>query len=331
MPKNPLFSTYRTGENRVTASMLAVFERIDASILERLLAGASGESSLTFVSFANQVGDIPGSVPDAAISASFHYLFEVKTELDALRHEQLDSHLLGLTGVFKDERLLMITPDPEQPQLIEALADAPVTWFNFARLNQAIDELLDDRTELISEQSRFLLRELQALFEHEGLLDQLDTVVVAARAAYPEYERHSAYVCQTGRAFRKSLRRMAFYTAGEIQREVPEILANRDPVVFSAQEAERYRASDDQTDQTIGRLIDELLADSPRTPGESYRVFLLSGRDDEHTLVLPHPVRNTTRDHKGKPWAWTLGQRYTRSDLLERAPTTTDELAENGG
>ena len=237
MPKNPLFSTYRTGENRVTASMLAVFERVDASILERLLAGASGESSLTFVRFVNQVGGVAGSVPDAAISASFHYLFEVKTELDALRRKQLESHLAGLTGAFKDERLFVITPDPEQPRLIEDLADMPITWFNFARLNQAIDELLDDRTELISEQSRFLLRELQALFEHEGLLEQLDTVVVAARAAYPEYGRHSAYVCQTGRAFRKGLRRMAFYTGGEIQREAPEILANRDPVVFSAQEA----------------------------------------------------------------------------------------------
>lgn len=127
MPKNPLFSTYRTGENRVTASMLAVFERIDATILERLLAGASGESSLTFVRFANQVAGLAGSVPDAAISASFHYLFEVKTELDTLRRKQLESHLAGLTGAFKDERLFVITPDPEQPQIIEDLADRPVT------------------------------------------------------------------------------------------------------------------------------------------------------------------------------------------------------------
>ncbi len=37
MPRNPLFSTYRQGENRVTASMLAVFERLDFSLLERLL------------------------------------------------------------------------------------------------------------------------------------------------------------------------------------------------------------------------------------------------------------------------------------------------------
>ena len=81
----------------------------------------------------------------------------------------------------------------------------------------------------------------------------------------------------------------------------------------------------------LGGSIDELLADSPRTPGDSYQVFLLSRPEDERTLVLPHPIRNTTRDHKGKPWAWTLSQRYIRSDLLERAPETTDELAANGG
>ncbi|HEY5477402.1 MAG TPA: hypothetical protein VIK11_11900 [Tepidiformaceae bacterium] len=45
MAKNPLFSTYRQGENRVTSSMLAVFERIDLSLLEMILASAAGESA----------------------------------------------------------------------------------------------------------------------------------------------------------------------------------------------------------------------------------------------------------------------------------------------
>ena len=54
MSKGPLFSTYRQGENRVTASMLAVFERIDLALVERLLGAASGESELQMVSFRNQ-------------------------------------------------------------------------------------------------------------------------------------------------------------------------------------------------------------------------------------------------------------------------------------
>jgi hypothetical protein len=44
MSKNPLFSTYRQGENRVTSSMLAVFERIDLSLLETLLGAAAGRT-----------------------------------------------------------------------------------------------------------------------------------------------------------------------------------------------------------------------------------------------------------------------------------------------
>lgn len=35
MPKSPPFSTYRQAEDRVTASLMAVFERIDPSNLER--------------------------------------------------------------------------------------------------------------------------------------------------------------------------------------------------------------------------------------------------------------------------------------------------------
>ena len=70
MPKGPLFSTYRQGENRVTASLMAVFERIDLSKVERILASASEDSALQLFSFENQVrGRSSSSVPDARISA----------------------------------------------------------------------------------------------------------------------------------------------------------------------------------------------------------------------------------------------------------------------
>jgi hypothetical protein len=82
--KNPLFSTYRQGENRVTSSMLAVFERIDLSLLETVLAAASGESSLQMVSFTNQPPGKGHSIPDALISAHFAYWFEVKTSHNAV-------------------------------------------------------------------------------------------------------------------------------------------------------------------------------------------------------------------------------------------------------
>ena len=47
MARAPLFSTYRQGENRVTSSLLAVFERIDLSAVARLLGAATGEPTLS--------------------------------------------------------------------------------------------------------------------------------------------------------------------------------------------------------------------------------------------------------------------------------------------
>ena len=46
----------------------------------------------------------------------------------------------------------------------------------------------------MTEQARFLLAELVALYEADELLSADDTVVVAARAAWPEYQQLAAYV-----------------------------------------------------------------------------------------------------------------------------------------
>jgi hypothetical protein len=76
---------------------------------------------------------------------------------------------------------------------------------------------------VIGEQSRFLLNELVALYEMDGLLTTDDTVVVAARVAWPEYQRFAAYVCQPNRSFRVGLTHLGFYAHGAIQPLVPRI------------------------------------------------------------------------------------------------------------
>ena len=331
MAKTPLFSTYRQGENRVTSSMMAVFERIGIGYVERLLAAASGESSLAIVTFVNQYATGAKSVPDAAITANCRYLFEVKTARGALRPDQLAAHAASLTGSADDERLFVITPDPAEPAVIGELGRPDVVWFNFLALSQAIDELLADPTELVSEQTRFLLRELQALFAEDGLLGHRDTVVVAARIAWPEYRRYGAYICQPNRAFQEGVRWIAFYAGGEIQPRVPQILARRDNVAISEETVASLAASTDPTDAAMADLIGRLISDGSRREGTISQVFLLSGCEDDRTLRLPKPVRNTTRDRNGQPWAWTLGQRYTRSDILATGPETTGELEARGG
>jgi hypothetical protein len=211
------------------------------------------------------------------------------------------------------------------------LGDSRVTWLNFQGLDQAIAELLGDETELLAEQTRFLLHELRSLFAHEGLIGQEDTVVVAAKDAYPEYRRLAAYVCQAGRSFREGIGRMGFYYDGAIQPEIPLIRHRRDNVIFSADAAAARRESNDPAGNEIASLIDQLLAEGTRVPGQSYQVFLLSELGADETLLLDRAITNTTTDRKGNPWAWTLGQRYTQAGALERGATTTTELERLGG
>lgn len=47
----PLFSTYRQGENLVTASLLSVLARLGISLTERILASILEEPELSLVSF----------------------------------------------------------------------------------------------------------------------------------------------------------------------------------------------------------------------------------------------------------------------------------------
>ena len=178
MANSPLFSTYRGGENRVTSSMMAVFQRLELSLLERLLGAVAQESALQLVAFVNQPAGAGASVPDARVSARFDYWFETKTVPNALGAKQLSEHYKNLTVGAKHERLFVVTPDAEKPAALASLDDDRVIWFNFRAMSDAIDEILDDNTTFVGEQTRFLLRELQQLFSEDGLLDIADTVVV---------------------------------------------------------------------------------------------------------------------------------------------------------
>jgi hypothetical protein len=327
MSKNPLFSSYRTGENRVTASIVAVLERIDLSLVERLLSSATEETDLQMVSFQNQVAAGKGSVPDAGISAKFRYLFEVKTSPHALRADQLEQHLRILDGKFEDERLFVLTPDYAEPEVIGYLDSPKLAWLSFHALDQAIASALQAEEELLGEQTRFLLYELRALFAHEGLLGQENTVVVAARTAYPEYLKTAAYACQPGRAFREGITRMGFYNKGWIRPEIPLIRHRRDNVTLSEEYAATLHESGDPLDAELADLIPVMLEVSKRVEGQQYQVFLLSKPNDtKQTLKLRQPIENTTTDYKGNTWAWTMSQRYVQSAALQKDPATTAEL-----
>jgi len=322
--RTPLFSTYRQGENRVTSSLLAVFERVGLDLVERLLGAAAGESSLQLVSFANQSGKGGSGVPDAVVSARFRFLFEVKTARGAIRgpdaEQQLRRHLARLDGSYGEERLFVVTPDGTEPDLLKSLDDPRVRWLSFHALAQAIDELLGDSTEPAGERDRYLLRELLALFHNDVLLATEDTVIVAARDAYHYYLDHGAYICQPNRSFKPHLERMGFYLAKEIRPEVPAILAHHQQVLFSFDEADRLEGEGEPQAAILAAVIRTAIAGGDREADTSYDVFLLSRPDDSRSLVLERAVVHTGAG------AWTQQQRYARADRLRMA-RTTDDLA----
>ncbi len=326
-------STYRTGENRVTSSTMAVFERIDLALVQELLRAVTGMGSeLEAVSFENLVVT-PHAVPDAQISARFSWWFETKTETDAYAHEghgrtQLRQHSKLLDD--PDALLFVITPDPVRPTWFETLdgvADASfrrrILWFSFRDLAEAIHKLITDPARVTGEQTRFLLAELMALYEADGLLSADDTVVVAARSAWPEYLQLAAYICQPNRSFRAGLKYFGFYAEGVIQPLIAQIRQHHVAVLFTPAEAIARRASG-QTE--VADLIDHLLSDGSRTENESYDVLLLTGPDDPQTVHLKAPITNDTVTESGKPWGWTLSQRYTSLDKLTSGITHTSQL-----
>ena len=304
---------------------MAVFERIDLSNLERILASASEDSALQLFSFENQVhGGSSPSVPDARISASFALWFETKTAPGQVRLDQLRGHLKHLGDGHGYERLFLLTPDSEEPEAVATIDDARLKWLSFKALSQAIDDLLGDDRELVSEKEELLLRELQALFEVDNLLgDPRGVVVVPAGNAYREYLELSAYICQPRRAF-KPVERMAFYCRGKIEREIPLVRHVVDEVEFTREDAERLRSSRDPLDVEVADLVVRALDERRKPEGTLSKVFLLSGPDDPETVRLEASIANDATDANGRTTAWVMMQRYASLSALQFARLTSD-------
>ncbi len=88
-----IFSTYSTGENRVTASIMAVLRSLSLHRIERLLGALLEQPELELVQFENQPARGGEGVPDALILSSCRLLVETKVARNAVNKRQLERHL----------------------------------------------------------------------------------------------------------------------------------------------------------------------------------------------------------------------------------------------
>jgi len=314
-----LFSTYSTGENRVTASILAVLRSLSLDRIQRLIGALLEESEFELVKFQNQPSKGGAGVPDAVIQSSCRLLIETKVKRNAVKPDQLKRHLERLDEAVETTRLLLVlSPDDTRPAVLDTLLDNRLIWSSFAALDQAIDEMLADKYEVISEREAFLLRELQNMLMAESLVSSAnDVVVVPARNAWPEYQRYHAYVCQPDRPFQQ-VARMAFYAHGEIHPLVPLILETHDHVEFLP---DRHKGR-------LGELVATNLKVGQRKLDTAYKVVFLSAPDSPDTLNLGRTIPNDLKTDSGKTTAFTQNQRYVSSGRLKTAKTTSDLVEE---
>ena len=349
---NPLFSRYSQGENRVTASILAVFERISFALLERILQIICEEPNESLLEIKNQIKPKgSNAIPDGAIQASFAYWIETKVVPGTVDKNQLQRHLQALEQHpnAAKKKLIVLSPDNLQPQVVTDLNNKHVVWANFNTLTNAISEVLSlnenwltNSFSLASEQEKVLLRELVQMFLAEGLLgaDRSDSVlIVPARNAIYDYLKYSAYLCQPNRSF-QNVEYLGFYHGGSIDRRIAKLL---DPPIESVlltkegvqdlidtnNQNKNNKGNKIISEESITMLQSLVVKLEPPRYGDTMKVFFLSSPDEADTIQLKQDIQNDLKSFTNKPSAFTMGQRYVSLASLKKNPKTTTELLDN--
>ena len=326
-----LFSTYRQGENRVTATFMAILQRLSLPNMHRILRALLGDDSFSLVTFENQPKG-KASTPDAKIRTGPTVWIETKTERGSLTLRQVKDHLKSVSA---GEKLLLLTPDDSEPSWLDDLnrcaEDKEVVWSNFIALFEIIGEILDDKDEPPSEREAFLLREFVSMLEQEGLTiaPQDRVIVVPAGHAWEMYKSLSVYRRSRDIRYRPS-DHMAFYRDGKIQKLVPRIRSVAESLNLTLSE-QRAALCGTEADEDARRRKEHAekawrrIEEKQRRQefDNQFMVFFLSGPDDSETIRLCEPIINNVEDRNGKPWPFVYGRvRYVTLESLEKARYT---------
>jgi len=149
-------------------------------------------------------------------------------------------------------------------------------------------------------------------------------LVVSGGHDYARYQATGALILEGDQQLAEGVTHIGFY-AKVIQPHVAAIVADHPNLLFDASTAAQLRATGKATDERVAAIIDDAVQASPDLADRSHRVLLLSPADDEATLVLDGPVKNT-KQLSGRPVAWTLGSKVVPLQALATSPPTTDDL-----
>lgn len=326
-----LFSTYSQNENRVTSTFLAVLRSLSLNLMQQIIGAMIGDE-VELISFTNQPASKRQknhSVPDAKISGDFEILIETKLQQNAVEKGQIEKHQEQL-GDRKNAYLVILTPDPACPGVVENISskDPRIMWCSFNQINNIINDFFENGSEVISEKEAFLLKNFQMLLDHENLLSNPEVLIIPASFAWSHYLNTSSYVCQPNRTFQKTTH-IAFYNRGKIMRKVPKILKTVNEVVFGEEGYFEVLSDDwDQSDEkkfgkTMKEVVEKSIGSSLRKVGESHKVLLLTGPEEEATISIDE-ILNDSVDKNGAPTAFVQRQRYTSLEKLKKAAKTSD-------
>lgn len=323
-----LFSVYSQGENRVTATLLAVLERLSLPHMDRIMQALLGCKQFKLVEFVNQPR-ARKSTPDAKIITSHTIWIETKTSERSVDPDQIKRHL---ESVGNSEKLLLLTPDENRPTSL----DDRVIWSNFRQLVDTVRSILSDKDEPPSEGASFLLRELVRMVEESGLTTAIESRVLvrAATRAWPIYKELSVYFHGRHSSFRpfRPSGYFAFYLGNEIKEKVPKIKSKTKFITLDdeseiqsleAGQRELVRELKQRWDSKKDKICQEIREEFKNHCAYPTQWMFLSGPDDEETVKLCKAVIND-QNKEGRRTAFTQNRRYVSLESLKNAKRTSD-------
>lgn len=118
---------------------------------------------------------------------------------------------------------------------------------------------------------------------------------------------------------------VGFYVERAIQPPIARILADYEGLHFSRSTVEQLRSTGRANDAHAADLVHASINADDDHHNTTRRLLLLSSPTASETFTLRQPIENT-RQHNGRPVAWTAGPRPVSLAALVTHPATTDQL-----